>query len=61
VAALADSLTLCIGDAAERREIGLRARARVLAEYDHEKMVDAYEVLYAAQVQSTHRVRPKQA
>jgi glycosyltransferase involved in cell wall biosynthesis len=56
VSALADALTLCIGDSAQRREIGLRARARVLAEYDHEKMVDAYEVLYAAQMQTAHHV-----
>jgi sugar transferase (PEP-CTERM/EpsH1 system associated) len=43
---LADSMCALIRDPNLRRELGLRGRARALAEYDHEKMVDRYESLY---------------
>jgi len=44
--ALATAILELMRDPERRRELGRRGRARVLAEYDHEKMVDRYETLY---------------
>jgi glycosyltransferase involved in cell wall biosynthesis len=45
-AQLANALISLIRDPGKRHQIGQSARARVLAVYDHEKMVDGYETFY---------------
>jgi glycosyltransferase involved in cell wall biosynthesis len=43
---LANALISLIRDPGKRQQLGRSARARVLAVYDHEKMVDGYETFY---------------
>jgi glycosyltransferase involved in cell wall biosynthesis len=55
--ALAAALLQLARDGALRSRLGAAARARAVAQFSHERMVDQYEVLYRSALEARRRVR----